>query len=165
MFGVYINVEYCNSVKSIKYICKYVNKGSDLVVLRLEDENGALDEIMQYLTGRCATTNEGVRRIVCFSIHGHHPPVVHFSVHPENGQRVYFAADNAQEREANPPNTALMAFFLLCQQDPFAQTLLYPEVPKYYTWNASRKVTPNETSRTHRRARRTLISERAIFQT
>ncbi|CAE1250276.1 unnamed protein product [Acanthosepion pharaonis] len=28
-FGAHINVEYCHSVKSIKYICKYVNKSSD----------------------------------------------------------------------------------------------------------------------------------------
>lgn len=32
-FKAHINVEYCNSIKSIKYICKYVNKGSDMAVI------------------------------------------------------------------------------------------------------------------------------------
>ncbi|KAG8235757.1 hypothetical protein J437_LFUL015378 [Ladona fulva] len=51
--------------------------------------------------------------------------------------RVYFTAENARERATQPPNSTLTAFFLMCQEDPFTRTLLYPEVPKYYTWNKS----------------------------
>jgi len=32
-FKAHINIEFCNSIKSINNICKYVNKGSDMVVL------------------------------------------------------------------------------------------------------------------------------------
>ncbi|EPB71997.1 hypothetical protein ANCCEY_08921 [Ancylostoma ceylanicum] len=51
MFEAHTNVEYCNSVKSIEYICRYVNKGSDMAVFRLENGNGVLNEIIQYLMG------------------------------------------------------------------------------------------------------------------
>ncbi|UYV66868.1 hypothetical protein LAZ67_4003184 [Cordylochernes scorpioides] len=138
MFKAHINVEYCHSVKSIKYICKYVNKGNDMAIFGLSKEN-TNDEISQYLLGRYISSNEAVWRILSFPIHERHPNVVHLSVHLENGQRVYFTNANARTVAAAPPNTTLTAFFQLCQQDPFAKNLLYPEVPRYYTWNASRK--------------------------
>lgn len=137
-YKAHINVEYCNSVKSIKYICKYVNKGSDMAVFGVANENRN-DEITQYQMGRYVSSNEAIWRILSFPIHDRNPAVVHLAVHLENGQRVYFTADTAQHIAERPPSTTLLAFFELCQQDSFAQTLLYTDIPKYYTWNASTK--------------------------
>ncbi|GFV21990.1 ATP-dependent DNA helicase [Trichonephila clavipes] len=98
-----------------------------------------LDEINQYQLGRYISSNEAVWRILSFPIHERHPTVVHLAVHLENGQRVYFTADNVRARALVPPATTLTAFYSLCQDDLFAKTLLYSEVPKFYTWNASTK--------------------------
>ncbi|XP_050340837.1 uncharacterized protein LOC126767347 [Bactrocera neohumeralis] len=108
-FRAHCNVEYCNSVKSIKYICKYVTKGSDRAAFGLQapDPN---EEITRYQ-----------------------------NVHLENGQRVYFTPANAAQRAQNPPATTLTSFFSICQSDPLARALLYSEMPRYYTWNASSK--------------------------
>lgn len=138
-YKAHINVEYCNSVKSIKYICKYVNKGSDMAVFGMVDATAANDEIEQYQLGRYICSNEAVWRILSFPIHERHPTVVHLSVHLENGQRVYFTTENAHAAALVPPPTTLTAFFSLCRDDMFAKTLLYSEVPSYYTWNASAK--------------------------
>ena len=65
---------------------------------------------------------------------------MHLSVHLENGERVYFTAANAAESvQRGRPRTKLTAFFELCQRDGFAATLLYCDVPSYYTWQESRK--------------------------
>lgn len=56
------------------------------------------------------------------------------AVHFENGQRVVFTTENVQQRIDNPPKTTLMAFFQLCNQDEFAKTLFYNEVPAFYVW-------------------------------
>lgn len=57
-FNCHINVEVCTSVKSVKYIYKYVYKGYDSATIRLSsDENHAnenlqVDEITNFLNGR-----------------------------------------------------------------------------------------------------------------
>ncbi|KAK2705175.1 hypothetical protein QYM36_017279 [Artemia franciscana] len=110
-FNAHLNVEYCNSVKAIKYICKYVNKVSDLAVFGLQPEIKDFDEIVQYQAGRYISSNEAVWRILSFPIHERSPAVVHLAVHLQNGQRVYFSETNVQQRALNPPDTKLTAFF------------------------------------------------------
>ncbi|XP_043467393.1 ATP-dependent DNA helicase pif1-like [Leptopilina heterotoma] len=131
-FETHINVEFCGSMKSIKYVCKYVNKGSDQASFHVANGN---DEISMYQTGRYISTSEAFWRIFEFQIHERYPPVIQLDVHLENGQRVYFRPENVQDRVENPSNTTLMAFFKLCQSDNFAKLLLYCEVPSYYTFN------------------------------
>ncbi|GBP92460.1 hypothetical protein EVAR_99636_1 [Eumeta japonica] len=89
MFQAHINVEYCNSVKSIKYICKYVNKGSDMAVFQIvqnSEQNNRNDEILMYQMGRYINSNEAAWRIFSFPIHEREPAVQHLAVHLENGQ-------------------------------------------------------------------------------
>jgi len=49
-------------------------------------------------------------------------------------------AENIRARALSLPSTMLTAFFSLCNQDTFAKTLFYSEVPTYYRWNASVKL-------------------------
>ncbi|XP_054711418.1 uncharacterized protein LOC129221007 [Uloborus diversus] len=139
IFNGHINVEFCNSIKSIKYVCKYVNKGSDMAVFHVDSTSNQQNEVREYQVGRYISSNEAAWRILNFPIHERHPTVIHLSVHLENGQRVYFTTANAAERAQMAQETTLTSFFRLCQEDDFASTLLYNEVPKYFTWNNSSK--------------------------
>jgi len=58
-YKAHINVEVCSSVKSIKYICKYVHKGSDVAVFAVQNVNEN-DEITLYQMGRYISSNEAV---------------------------------------------------------------------------------------------------------
>ncbi|XP_037822309.1 uncharacterized protein LOC119610956 [Lucilia sericata] len=135
IFGAQFNVEICNSIKSIKYICKYVNKGGDQAAFALENDK---DEIKMYESGRYISSSEAVWRIFAFPIHERYPPVYHLAVHLKNGQRVYFNSSNILQQVENPPQTTLLSFFELCKVDEFAKTLLYTEIPSYYVLKSNK---------------------------
>ena len=133
-FDAHINLEYCNSIKSIKYMFKYVTKGSDMAVFNLHHTDR--DEVTQFQTGRYISSNEAAWRIFGFPIHERNPAIFHLAVHLENGERVYFTEENLQEiAQAPPVKSTLTGFFKLCEEDEFARTLFYSEVPRYYTWD------------------------------
>ena len=91
-FNAHINVEFCSSVKFIKYICKYVNKGSDTAVFQIHniDVNAPQlngNEIMHYQISQYISSNEAVWHIFGFPIHERGPAVINLTVHLENSER------------------------------------------------------------------------------
>ncbi|KAG8234624.1 hypothetical protein J437_LFUL014530 [Ladona fulva] len=53
----------------------------------------------------------------------------------------YIDRETAERLGSEPSvNTALAAFFQLCQNDPIARTCLHADVPLYYTWNATSRI-------------------------
>ncbi|KAH9112474.1 hypothetical protein AeMF1_013201 [Aphanomyces euteiches] len=162
IFNAHINIEFCHSVKAIKYICKYIYKGSDYAIYEIttnnpipinpipnnpvsnnpdhnnDDPNIARDEIHQNQLGRYINSNEAVWRILGFELHDRHPAVTHLAVHLENGERRYFTEETVESVLDNRPHTTLTAFFKLNQEDAFARTILYVDVPEYYTWGKNK---------------------------
>ena len=137
-------MEICSSINSIKYVLKYVTKGTDQAVFELQrteqndnlNQPRVIDEIAQFQNARYVGSSEVAWRILEHLTHEHFPPVVGLAVHLENGQRVMFTEANALERaHSPPPETTLTAFFKLCTNEIFAKTLKYAELPEYYTWN------------------------------
>ena len=130
-YDCHINVEVCCSVKSVKYLYKYVYKGHDAAVAEV-----SRDEIKEYINARYVSAQEAVWRIFELPLFGCSHTITRLPVHLPDQQRVYFheAGDVAHVIE-NRKATQLEAFFVLCQNDEFAQTLKYQQVPVEYVWN------------------------------
>ena len=86
-YQCHINVESVFSLKSIKYIYKYVYKGLDRATLEITTEH---NEVSLYLDARFITASEGCWRLFEFSMHKQKPAVEQLQIHLENEQSIYF---------------------------------------------------------------------------
>ncbi|XP_058767402.1 uncharacterized protein LOC131641097 [Vicia villosa] len=90
-YEAHINMEWCNQSTSIKYLFKYINKGSDRIsaIIQGQDKNN-VDEIKQYLDCRYISPSEACWRIFSYSIHGRKPAVERLFFHLEGENSVYY---------------------------------------------------------------------------
>ena len=58
-YSAHINVEIATSITSVKYLYKYVYKGSDRAMVALLEEEDMRDEIKMYLDARYVSASEG----------------------------------------------------------------------------------------------------------
>ena len=135
-YNCHINVEICSSIKSVKYLYKYIYKGEDRVLISLVNPK---NEIAKFINARYVSASEGIWRLFNFGLQQRSHTVVRLPVHLDGQQNVIFEKDNdISSTLEKGKHTKLTRYFELCRKNPLnTQSLRYIDVPKYYTWNKS----------------------------
>lgn len=152
----------CCCHRSIKYLYKYVHKGTDRAVVLLhlgEDTAEPVDEIKLHLEGRYVSSCESCWRLLGFTMHHNSPNVVRLTLHMEDEQMLMVPQQVGLQLliAQGPPSTQLTQFFELNkervaaheaaqqlaglqggQQLPPLTPLLYQDVPGAYRWHEKR---------------------------
>jgi len=85
-------VEVCTSVQAIKYIHKYIYKGSNRTTLQLPETDNA-DEVKRHLQGQYIGPCEAIWRLFEFCKDEEFPAVYHLPIHLPGQQPAYFGED------------------------------------------------------------------------
>ena len=141
LFDAHVNFEVVLSVVSVKYLYKYVTKGPDRAIFKVERETGSVDEVENFQNGRYLGAGESAWKIFGFQLHNKSHTIEKLPCHLENEQLLTFSEDSKAEELVSdgPPVTKLTAYFLLNQEDHDANVVLYPDIPKYYVWEDKSK--------------------------
>ncbi|XP_055357003.1 uncharacterized protein LOC129602072 [Paramacrobiotus metropolitanus] len=95
-YNCHINVEICATIKSFKYLYKYIFKGHDVALITMTDSSGKkilnMDEIQAFVDSRYISAPEAHWRLSKYEMHAMSHTVVRMPVHKPNEQDVYFAA-------------------------------------------------------------------------
>ncbi|KAH9080132.1 hypothetical protein Ae201684P_009078 [Aphanomyces euteiches] len=111
MFDCHINVEACTNISAVKYLYKYIFKGSDRSNFQLESSK--LDEIKQYQDARYVSCCEALTRIFSFDMFNRSHAVENLEIHLEGEQVVCIPTDRPMSPQelARRNRTKLTAFF------------------------------------------------------
>ncbi|CAF1613761.1 unnamed protein product [Adineta ricciae] len=146
-YNAHINVEVCATVKSIKYLFKYIYKGHDCANIKLQrpvQEDASVsaevtlewDEIKTHLNARYVSAPEAAWRLFEFPLHDKSHAIIRLAVHLPNQQPVYFAEGNEQRalEIATTKDTTLTAWFKLNSKNQDARQYLYHDIPQYFVF-------------------------------
>ena len=138
-FKGHINLEMVRSMfDNIKYLYKYIYKGSDVALMRLKMTETD-DEVETYECLKYVNATRAFYNIYSFPIQERFPAVMTLPVHEENKQTAVWLPGLDSKRAERPPKSPLIAYFEECQKDgSIASTIRYCEMPLHYTWKGSK---------------------------
>jgi len=134
-FNCHINVEICASIKSVKYLFKYVYKGHDCASVRISSNTIQCDEIQNFLDTRYVSAPESMWRTLEFKMHEQSHTIIRLAIHLENQQTVYFEQGQEETAVLNAFDSTLTAYFKLNELDEFARGFFYHEIPEHYVYD------------------------------
>ena len=141
-YGCHCNLEYCNSIHSVKYLFKYQMKGGDMVTVQLPGGEEVRDEIRQYTHKRYISATYAHWRILEYPLVQMVPSVMMLKVHDLGQHEVYFHPNsNAVQYEVNNSSRTMLTEYFAANacpvRGPDARELLYEDFPTKFTWNSS----------------------------
>ncbi|KAH0679181.1 hypothetical protein KY284_020266 [Solanum tuberosum] len=143
-FDPHINVEVYNYSRSMKYLFKYVHKGSDRVTTIIES-NGTTtknDEIKKYLDCRYISATKACWRIFKFDIHHRQPTVERLPFHLQGQNTIIVEESRRAESVLSRPDiekTKFTEWLEANKQYSNARELTYSEFPTRWVWNGRDK--------------------------
>jgi hypothetical protein len=134
-FKCHINIEYCHTVASIKYLFLYHFKGEDMVTIESLDN---ADEIECYVTRRYLSACQSYWRTAEFDIVKMGPPVTQMPIHLPGQQIVVYSPNRASTAEALERNsrTMLISYFETMARCEHDRNLKYEDIQERYSWHA-----------------------------
>ncbi|XP_065217552.1 uncharacterized protein LOC135843544 [Planococcus citri] len=141
-YNAHINVEVCTTVKSVKYIFKYIYKGYDCACIKIMHQGTSLllyDEIESYLDCRYISACEAAWRLFEFKLHDRSHSVIRLQVHLPDEQNVMFKKGN-EEIGLQRTKSTLLAWFELNKKNDHSRKYKYTEIPQHYVFNKSNQV-------------------------
>jgi hypothetical protein len=152
-YQAHINVEWCNRSKSIKYLFKYVNKGSDRATFVLYENVHTdpaseshhitnIDEIKTYLDCRYISASEACWRLFEFDIQYREPAVERLSFHLEDEQIITFKDSDYLDNVLQRPDitkTKFTEWMKTNEMSNTARSLTYCDFPTKWVWHRKEK--------------------------
>ena len=146
----HLNVEFCGTVRAVKYLYKYTYKGHDRATVKIgedsakaktgkdkEQEHVPQNEVTQYLDTRYVGPPEACWRLLEYPMHAKSHVIVRLAVHEFNKHSAVFLAGEAAKavEDAAVAMTTLSAWFALNNADESARKLTYAEIPEHYVYH------------------------------
>ena len=140
-YTCHLNLEVCTSIRSVKYIYKYIFKGPDKAIIKIDQRTNeaSYDEISHYVETRFIGSTEAMWRLLELPVHFRSVPVIKLPFHLEGEQWVRFEESSANNVAVTVAmnadnNTQQTAWFELNKTDLFAREFVYADIPKHYVY-------------------------------
>ncbi|XP_071694373.1 uncharacterized protein [Rutidosis leptorrhynchoides] len=147
-FHAHINVEWCGWTMLIKYLFKYISKGTDFIAAHIPkpvvgdtsvnaEQNRNYDEIRNFVDARFICPHEACWRIFNFPIHFREPAVPILSVHLKDMQLVKFRSNQRLRSVVNNPvakKTTLTEWLFYNRHADDGKHLTYLDFPLEFVW-------------------------------
>lgn len=146
-YNCHINVEDCFSIRTVKYLNKYINKGHDCISISLHRD----DEVSRFVEARYVSAPEAAWRIFEFQIAEMSHTVFLLALHLENQQTIIYKQGKETAAIEKNQGSTLTAFFELNRLDvssedispampaTAARHLFYYQIPEFFIFDTVRK--------------------------